>query len=251
MRERPCADPEKESSPAAVDSERRVAVRKVLIVKKMTLAEIVIGDGGVPRIHYVYINDISETGIRISSDILFPSDKKIRLKLLFNKPITVETCLRWKRDIGVNNYLDGMEFITDTEAHKKGVHSLLAWAEPYFEHSSFKLNTTLYLQTDLEGPLAGVYAYALSISPCRLEILSNTPFPEEKEFTLAFSLRQDKPAILTKAQVIHLADTTPEELELDMAECRNYTIWLEFSDSRPVKEHLMDVLAEEPPISHQ
>ncbi len=227
--------------------ERRIAVRKVLIVRKMTLAEIIIGDGGVPRIHYVYINDISETGIRVSSDILFSSEKKIRLKLFLTGPIAVEVSLRWKREIGINNYINGMEFIVDRPEQKAGVQKLITWAEPFFEQSSFKLNHTLFIQTDLEKPLDGVYAYALSISPGRLEILSNTPFPENREFTVRFSLKQGLHPLETLAQVMHLMDTTPEELE--GMEHRNYTIWLEFSDSTAVKGHLAEMMAEQPPSS--
>jgi len=228
--------------------ERRIAVRKVLIVRKMTLAEIVVGDSGVPRIHYVYINDISETGIRLSSDILFSPEKKIRLKLFLNKPITVEVCLRWKKEIGINNYVNGMEFVVDTPEQKAGLQKLITWAEPYFEKSSFKLNHTLFLQTNLGKPLDGVYVYALSISPGRLEILSNTPLPENREFSVQFSLHQDLSPITTVAQVMHMVDTTPEEL--DSMEHRNYTIWLEFNDSTAVKEHLAEMMAEQPPPSH-
>ena len=50
-----------------------------------------------------------ETGIRLSSDINFPEDRKIRLKFFLTTPVAIEATLRWKKPIGINNYINGLE----------------------------------------------------------------------------------------------------------------------------------------------
>jgi hypothetical protein len=225
--------------------ERRVALRNVLIVRKMTLAEIIIGETGVPRIHYVYINDISETGIRISSDILFPQNKRIRIRLFLSSPVSIEVFLRWKKEIGIKNYVNGMEFEQFSAINKKGVCDLLRWAEPYFEKTSFLINSTLFMETDLDEPFSKMYIYTLSISQGKMELMNNLALPEGREFELKFSLRHGIPAVTTRGQVIHQKEIAGEGASQEQA--KNYNIWIEFLEPAPVKEHLMETLAEHPP----
>jgi hypothetical protein len=235
----------KEPASAPTGIERRVARRNVLIVRKMTLAEIIIGEAGVPRIHYVYINDLSETGIRISSDILFPQNKKIKIRLFLSSPVYIEAVLRWKKEIGVQNYVNGMEFDQSSEASRKGAADLIRWAEPYFEKTSFLINSTLFMETDLDEPYSKMYIYTLSISQGRMELMNNLALPEGREFKLKFSLRHGIPAVTTRGQVIHQKEIRSESEIQEQA--KNYNIWIEFLEPEPVKEHLMETLAEHPP----
>lgn len=226
-------------------SDRRYTRRHLLIVKKMTLAEIIFGDNGVPRIHYVFINDISETGIRLSSDIFFPYDKKIKLKLFLPHSIQLETHLVWKREIGIKDYMNGLEFIESSKINEKGKQELLNWAEPYFDKTSFPINSTLFLETDLDEPLDKIYVFLLKISPQRLKFMSNNPFPEGNKFNIAFSLQKNIPSISTKAQVLFQKKHNVSEEAYTQP--NNFTTWMELFDSDIVKNHLRETLAEDPP----
>jgi hypothetical protein len=233
----------------STSSDRRVAKREVLIVRKMVLAEIIIGDLDLPRIHYIYINDISKTGINLSSDIQFSKKKNVKMKLFLKEPISVELQLIWKKEIGMNNYASGMEFVKDSGINETGVPSLMRWVEPYFEKASFLINSTLFVETDLAEPYHQMYIYTVNVSQGRMELMNSVAIPEERPFALTFSLRHGIPAITTRGQVIH---------QMEMAadgglpvQARNYSICIEFLDQEPVRKHLMEALCEKPPADYQ
>ena len=72
--------------------------------------------------------------------------------------------------------------------------------------------------------------------------MSSIPLPKEKVFSLTFSLKPESPPLCTQAQVIHSAGCPVEDTEHN-----NFAMWIEFLDPEPVKAHLIDAFAEEPP----
>lgn len=233
----------------SLSSERRIAKREVLIVRKMILAEIVIGELDLPRIHYIYINDISVTGINLSSDILFSKKKNVKMKLFLKEPITVELQLIWKKEIGMNNYASGMEFVKDSVINETGMPSLMQWVEPYFEKASFLINSTLFVETDLAEPYHQMYIYTVNVSQGRMELMNSVAIPEERPFALTFSLRHGIPAVTTRGQVLHQTEIAGDGAP--PLQARNYSICIEFLDQEPVRQHLMEALCEEPPEDYK
>ncbi len=222
-------------------SDRRIAKREFLIVRKMVLAEIVNGELDLPKIHYIYINDISRTGINLSSDIPFLKKKKLFLK----EPVTVELQMVWRKEIGMNNFANGMEFVADSVINATGVPGLMRWVEPYFEKASFLFNSTLFVETDLAEPFHQMYIYTIYVSQGRMELMNSGTLPEERPFALTFSLRHGIPAITTRGQVVHQKEIAGDGSLPRHA--RNYSICIEFLDQEPVRRHIMEALCEKPP----
>ncbi|MDQ7823061.1 MAG: PilZ domain-containing protein [Candidatus Eremiobacteraeota bacterium] len=227
----------------ASGSERRIFPRKTLIVKKMTLAEISIGEPGVPRMHYVYINDVSEKGIRISTDIPLPSRKVIHLKLHLDTPVLIPAKVQWKKELGISNYTYGLEFTMAAES-LQDIAKLMEWATPYFERASFHINSTIHLTTGLREPNDTLYAYIKTISPLRMELTSHRELPENRPFEITFSLAKALTPCVTRVQVLYQKDDSGDDAH--PGDEHSLAIILEFLDPEAVKNHLIEALAEYP-----
>ena len=84
--------------------ERRQAHRQALKLNKIFSAEITRGGETVQC--YLYIIDISEGGIRITSDYSFPTDGPVRVKFKFDEPLEVNVKVVWSKTLegGTNVY---------------------------------------------------------------------------------------------------------------------------------------------------
>jgi hypothetical protein len=106
-------------------AERRTIPREILPVKRTVLATISGMDGEEEQQLYLHINDISEKGMRITTDIFVPEDNRIRLRFLFDQPLEIEARTVWAKELGKGNYVMGLELFQDSEIQRSGSLTIL------------------------------------------------------------------------------------------------------------------------------
>lgn len=236
--EEPCAPEEQAVEGHALFVERRRVKRTLLKSRNVILVDIRIDENLPPSTHYVYINDLSELGMRITTDADIPLEDTVRLTLMIGQPTPVDLHPIWKKEIGNKNIIIGLEFIDDSAVNEAGVPALLKWAQPFYGKKSFRINAPIFLETDFEEAEKRFYAYVVVISPGGMEIMNEFPFPEGKDLTLTFTLNKKVPSITTGARVLFQREITPLYQELKRS--NNFKVWLEFLEPELIKQHLHD-----------
>ncbi|GEM_PF-937974 len=233
-----CAPEEQAGEGRTLFVERRRMKRTLLKSRNVILAEIIIDENLPSSTHYVYINDICELGMRITTDADIPLDGDVTLKLMIGQPTPVELHPIWKKEIGNKNIIIGLEFIVDSAINKDGVPGLLKWAQPFYGKKSSRINAPVFLETDFEEGEKRFYAYVIVMSPGGMELMNEFSFPEDKDINLTFTLNKKVPPITTGARVLFQREITPLYRELKRS--NNFKVWLEFFEPELIKQHLQD-----------
>lgn len=233
------ADPAVEDSPTTESEDRRIAARIPLSSRNVILVETFAGEEG-PVNLYIYISNVSETGMRITSDLLLPIDLNLRMKFMLDRPIEAEARLNWFKEIGAKNFLMGLEFLKDSEINKSGVPALLKWAEPRYGKKSIRINSKIFIETDFTNISNRFYTYMVVISEKGMEIRNNFPFPEEGEFALKFSLGRKSQGISTRGRVLFQREIRPGQDDFKLASY--HKIWVEFLEPERVRDHINETL---------
>jgi len=218
--------------------ERRRVKRTLLKSRNVILVDIQIDPNLPPSTHYVYINDVSDLGMRITTDADIPLEGDITLTLMIGQPTPVELRPVWKKEIGDRNIIIGLEFMTDSAVNRDGIPVLMKWAQPFYGKKSFRINAPVFLETDFEEGEKRFYAYVVVMSPGGMELMNEFPFPEAREFTLTFTLSKKVPPITTGARVLFQREITPLYRELKRS--NNFKVWLEFFETELIRQHLLD-----------
>ncbi len=218
--------------------ERRMVKRSVLTSRNLVSAQIFQEGVEAPQSHYVYINDLSTEGMKITADTVYPDKTKLRFNLNLNEPIELETVVIWSKEIGSKNYKIGMMFVSESEINQKGIPALLQWAYPHFGKKSFRINAPMQFRFECEGQRRSFSAYVIVVSPRGIEIISNASFPENVEFKLTFTLNPNLKPITPRCTVLFQKNIKPVFEQEFLAEF--YQIWIEFVDSEMVINHIKE-----------
>jgi len=218
--------------------ERRRVKRTLLKSRNVILVDIRIDENLPPSTHYVYINDLSEIGMRITTDADIPLEDTVRLTMMIGQPTPVDLHPVWKKEIGNKNIIIGLEFTDDSAVNEAGIPALLKWSQPFYGKKSFRVNAPVFLETDFEESEKRFYAYVVVISPGGMEIMNEFPFPEKKNLELTFTLNKKVPPITAGARVLFQREITPLYQELKRS--NNFKVWLEFLEPELVRQHLYD-----------
>lgn len=247
MTDKPDSISEKNNTEAQEDKEK--GDRPELSARNAILTEITLKheESETPRVHYLRISSVTEEIVSITSDTLLPRDTDIKLKLILSQPIEAEVRLLWYKEIGIKNYLMGLEFNQRARINRSGIPALLKWAEPRYGKRSFRINSQIYFETDFTGAKDSTnnrfYGLVVVISPDGMELKNKFPFPEDIEFTIKFSLSNMVIPLTTRSRVIFQRDIKPRYEALKLSPY--YQIWLEFLEPELIKKHISECLGPE------
>lgn len=217
-------------------AERRKIRRRTFRTQKTVLAEIT-GEGSPEQLRtYIFINDLSENGMKMTTNVLIPENNHIRLGLSMENRIEVEGRVAWGREVGRGNYVMGIELSSDSELNRVGIPRLIEWALPFEQKRSIRLSVTRSLDVQWEDGRKKSYAHFLMISPGGMEILHEAPFPEGRELTLTFSLTEKLPSITTCGRVL-FQRKIPPLCDMDLIQ-DTHKIWISFQTPEIVQEHI-------------
>ncbi|MDQ7824002.1 MAG: PilZ domain-containing protein [Candidatus Eremiobacteraeota bacterium] len=230
-----------QSDPGEQQHERRQIRRKLIKVRKTVLAEIFQAQDEERKKCYIYINDVSEGGLRITCDVFIPENTVIKLLITLEKQVALEGKVVWAKEFGSGNYTMGLELSQDRDDYRENVDFLFDWASPMEVKRSFRPRATKHFELHTEEQVTKFYAHLLIISPGGMELIFRKPLPEDRDFSLTFALFEKGKPITTRARVIFQRELVPL-CPLDYLE-KTYKIWIEFFDTEAVFAHLEEAVS--------
>jgi len=226
--------------------ERRTLPREKIPVKRMVLATLSGLQGDEEQQLYLHINDISEKGMRITTDIFVPEENSLRLRLLLDQPLEIDGRTVWARELGRGNYVMGIELFQDSELYQKNFGSLLEWACPTEEKQVHYLRRNILFDGWFHNGSRKFFAHVVSLSPGGMEITCDFAFPIGESFTLTFKV-EEREAPLTVTGKVIFQDAIGT---LEVGPCPAlYRTWIEFveEEEQPAEDlHATGQPAEEP-----
>jgi|GEM_PF-5160453 len=86
---------------------------------------------------FVYLIDVSEEGMRITSDFPFPIDEVTPMQLDWDKPMRLKVRALWSRKLDYSTHIIGLKFVELSEENRSIVRDLIAAAN--LEKNAFPL----------------------------------------------------------------------------------------------------------------
>jgi len=181
--------------------ERRSAVRVKISLKKTFSAEVQLDT---PKKCYLYIVDISQGGMKIMTDLVFPERRTFLITFYLEQedPLELAVEVVWKKQVvGYMNVI-GMKFVAISP---RSFEKIEQFVEKYSIDTSkriFKLNKMITMQIQKQEEWANFYAYVISISPQGLEYTTDYSLPASEEFALRFYAEQGQAPMEAQARVL-------------------------------------------------
>lgn len=223
------------------DKERRQVRRIAIAVMRTVLSEISgIGEMGEKQF-YLYINDISEKGMRFTTDIFIPEENKVKLRLFLDSPLELDARTVWAKEIGKGNYVMGLEFTGDSEVNGRNIPRLINWARPPEDIRSLFLHTSLNFEGLFRESKRKFFAHVIVINPEGIELTCDFPFPLAQEFSLTFTINEKIAPLTVNGKVVFQKEIiSPGAVDCPI---KIYKTWIEFVDPPSVERHIQEVRA--------
>lgn len=182
-------------------AERRSTVRKKISLKKTFSAEIQLDT---TKKCYLYIVDISQGGMKIMTDIVFPERRTFLITFYLEQedPLELAVEVVWKKQVVGYMNVTGMKFVAMSP---KSFNKIEQFVSKYSIDTSkriFKLNRMITMQIAKGEEWENFYAYILSISPQGLEYTTDYNIPQNEEFPLRFYAEQGQAPMEAVARIL-------------------------------------------------
>ncbi len=184
-------------------AERREAVRKKIKVKKIFAAKIT-ADSQLQQCFF-HIFDISETGMRIHSDIPLPLQETVNLSFVANIEFSVNAKCVWKKELAGGMYILGIQFMDVTEEQLEAIRSITNKYSPDNKRTNKRLQRFLSVELNYGETQQQFSVFTLDISQTGMRITYDSPLPENQLVPMTVQLEYDKPPIQLQAKVVHQA----------------------------------------------
>ncbi|MHB2020899.1 MAG: PilZ domain-containing protein, partial [Candidatus Xenobia bacterium] len=173
--------------------ERRSQRRQSLRLNKIFVAEVKV-DGRLARC-YLYILDISEGGMKITTHFAFPPRAPVPARfLLDDSPLEVTVEQVWQKSIEGTQMM-GLRFVDVSDAARAAIHRFMDRFSPQEKRRSFRLDRVLNVE------LNGVVYSTLDISTGGLRISGDAPLSESGPGRARLFLEHDRPPLELNVRV--------------------------------------------------
>lgn len=186
-------DPLKVSDSGASGSERRTEKRKAIQLNKIFSAEMHTQE----EIHpfFLYVVDMSESGMRITTDQPFPETASIPLKIQLDEPLEVTAQVVWQRTLVGGTNVIGMHFLVISPEDQEKVMKFMDKYSPEGRRRSFRLNRVLAVEMLMENVSQKFYPLTIDLSSKGMKLTNDFAIPEGIEIPFKILLDFDKPPI--------------------------------------------------------
>lgn len=220
--------------------EKRILRRKKIKIREPLTAEIMLTTSKESINCKIWINDLSECGMNISTDKAFPEGTDFSIKLALYQETELDCQARWSKETSKDKYIIGIMFHNSSAKNRENIMHLMKWAEPYKEKWSNIIKRNVLFKTGQVKELSGFTAFVVSISPTGMEMLCSIKLPEREEFELIFALKPDLPELNVFSRVLYQfefkVDCDPLLLPV------KNKIWIEFLKADGIQKHIFDSL---------
>lgn len=178
--------------------ERRRERRRKIKVQRIFAAEIL---GSAPQNCFLHIYDLSESGMRVHTDMLFETGKPMPLRLLLDQSIDLEVEAIWQKELIGGMHVAGLKFVQISQQAQDEIHSFLQRHSPENKRKSVRLQRILVVEMVVGSTSQKFGVFTLDISTTGMKISHDYPLPEDVEIPFRILLEYDKPPIELIARV--------------------------------------------------
>lgn len=163
--------------------ERRAHPRKSVRVNKVFSAELMLhGNEKNPFKCRLYVADVSEGGLKITSDFPFERGISFSATLLANTPFSFKAEIAWSRELGAGMQALGLRFTEINEKNKKILDEFIDYYTAKEKSKVYRLNKVIPMRihygTNAPEPY---YILTLEISLTGMKISHETRLPENEK----------------------------------------------------------------------
>lgn len=182
-------------------AERRSTTRRKISLKKTFSAEVQLDT---PQKCYLYIVDISQGGMKIMTDLIFPERRTFLITFYLEQedPLELAVEVVWKKQVVGYMNVTGMKFVAMSPKSFSKIEQFVSKYSIDTSKRIFKLNKMITMQVEKEGEWVSFYAYVLSISPQGLEYTTDYNLPAGEEFPLRFYAEQGQAPLEASARIL-------------------------------------------------
>lgn len=182
-------------------SERRESKRFAVHLNKITTAEVTL-DANPPTPCYVYVADISEGGLRITTDAWYDRAQRFGLRLQLDHPLQVTVEVIWSKQLAGGTNVYGLQFVDVTDEQSAQV---LTFIDSYSQEArrrrlGFNLNRVMGIQ--FPGVTESqIYVLTNVLSADSLEITAEIYLEQGQGYDCHLFLETDQAPVATRAIV--------------------------------------------------
>ena len=187
-----------ESSQNAVD--RRRERRRKIKVQRIFAAEILSPVSPQPNC-FLHIYDLSESGMRVHTDLCFPTGEALPLRLLLDKAIDLTIECIWQKELIGGMHVAGLKFLDISAQSQQEIRSFLERHSPENKRKSVRLQRILVVEMVVGSTSQKFGVFTLDISTTGMKISHDYPLPEDVDIPFRILLEYDKPPIEVIARV--------------------------------------------------
>lgn len=182
--------------------ERRTSKRFAIQLNKITGAEITRA-GQRPAVCYIYIVDISQGGLRITTDESFEVGEIFGLHLQLQPPLSGKVEVVWKKLLTGGTNVYGVKFVDVSETLSTQIADFI---ESYSEEAKRRraaanFNRVLSMQFPEVTGEQKIYALTSILSTDGMQITTETELEPSRQYACVLWLEADQPPIALKARV--------------------------------------------------
>jgi len=199
-------DPVKSLPGGDWQDERRSASRRKVKLKKIFAAEV--GLAGETQNCFVHIHDLSESGMRVHTDVKFPPGVNVPIKLFLDEPLDLVVAHAWSKELIGGMEVVGLEFVDIAAREAERIRNFLGRHSPENKRTSLRLQRILVVEMLLGSTSQKFGVFTLDISTQGMRIVHEFPLPEDIEIPFRILLEYDKPPIAVTGKVSWTEENT-------------------------------------------
>ncbi len=184
-------------SPESASDRRRERRRKIK-VQRIFAAEIL---GAQQQNCFLHIYDISESGMRVHTDLSFPAGEPLPLRLLLDRPVDLSVQAIWQKELIGGMHVAGLKFADISPEAQQEIRDFLDRHSPENKRKSVRLQRILVVEMVVGNTSQKFGVFTLDISTTGMKISHDYPLPEEVDMPFRILLEYDKPPIEVVARV--------------------------------------------------
>lgn len=150
---------------------------------------------------FLHIHDLSDSGMRVHTDLQFPLDTPMRIKLLFDRPVLMEVQAVWQKELIGGMHVTGFKFVDISAEGRAEVQSFLDRHSPENKRNSVRLQRILVVEMNLGNTSQKFGVFTLDISTTGMKLSHDYPLPEDVDIPFRILLEYDKPPVDLVARV--------------------------------------------------
>lgn len=177
--------------------ERRSARRFAIQLNKITGAEVT-RRGQSPTSCYVYVVDISEGGLRITTDTVFDKAEQFGLHLQLNPPLDCTVEVVWNKHLTGGTWVYGVKFVDISDALREQTKTFM---ESFSEEArrrtkSVSLNRVLCMQFPEVTHDKRIYVLTSVLSSQGMQVTAEITFEQGRSYDCLLFLEAERPPVV-------------------------------------------------------